>query len=59
MHELQCHCIIVHIAGHSLGGALAMLAAYDIAAAFTDMEVSCYTFGSPRYLLDCLYPTLH
>lgn len=47
-------------AGHSLGGALATLCAYDVAAAIRDsasagrtampahVEVSCYTFGAPR-----------
>ena len=45
-------------AGHSLGGALANLCAFDIAAAIKEagataegghsIEVSCYTFGAPR-----------
>ena len=41
-------------AGHSLGGALATLAAFDIAAALQSAdsaskhEVICYTFGAPR-----------
>lgn len=35
-------------AGHSLGGALAVLAAYDIAKAFPSFQISCYTFGAPR-----------
>lgn len=43
-HPLQCS----RLAGHSLGGALATLAAYDIAKAFPSFEVSCYTFGAPR-----------
>jgi predicted lipase len=38
--------------GHSLGGALAVLAAYDIRAAAhalgIDLRVTCYTFGQPR-----------
>eukprot|EP00208_Stichococcus_sp_RCC1054_P005346 CAMPEP_0206142186 /NCGR_PEP_ID=MMETSP1473-20131121/15880_1 /ASSEMBLY_ACC=CAM_ASM_001109 /TAXON_ID=1461547 /ORGANISM="Stichococcus sp, Strain RCC1054" /LENGTH=1445 /DNA_ID=CAMNT_0053537075 /DNA_START=238 /DNA_END=4575 /DNA_ORIENTATION=- len=38
----------VTLTGHSLGGALATLAAYDIAKAFPSFEVSCYTFGAPR-----------
>ena len=38
-------------AGHSLGGALATLAAYDIQAACDcrdKLDLSCYTFGAPR-----------
>lgn len=45
-------------AGHSLGGALANLCAFDIAWAIKEagatcdnggrVEVSCYTFGAPR-----------
>lgn len=38
-------------AGHSLGGALATLAAYDIQGAcdYKDkLDLSCYTFGAPR-----------
>ncbi len=40
------------IAGHSLGGALATLAAYDLknvaAKHNLDVQVSCYTYGAPR-----------
>ena len=36
------------IAGHSLGGALATLAAYDLQAEFGFKELQCYTFGCPR-----------
>lgn len=39
-------------AGHSLGGALGVLAAYDIATAATAaghaIRLACYTFGAPR-----------
>ncbi len=39
-------------AGHSLGGALATLAAYDVAkaleAAGLRAHLACYTFGAPR-----------
>ena len=38
-------------AGHSLGGALGTLAAYDIRKAcpcVTSLDISCYTFGAPR-----------
>ena len=45
-------CVILNTltfgAGHSLGGALAMLAAYDIAEAFPEAEVTVVTFGAPR-----------
>jgi predicted lipase len=34
--------------GHSLGGALAILAALDIRQNVPDKQVSCYTFGSPK-----------
>lgn len=42
---------ILYRAGHSLGGALATLAAYDIQAACDcrdKLDLSCYTFGAPR-----------
>lgn len=39
-------------AGHSLGGALATLAAYEFRAAARahgkDLNIACYTFGAPR-----------
>jgi len=38
-------------AGHSLGGALATLAALEIRQACPDhskLDISCYTFGAPR-----------
>ena len=35
-------------AGHSLGGALATLAAYDITKGCQNVEVACYTYGAPR-----------
>ena len=43
----------MYLTGHSLGGALANLAAYDIARALERLHgrvtrVICYTFGSPR-----------
>jgi hypothetical protein len=34
--------------GHSLGAALAILAALDIRQNIPDKQVSCYTFGSPK-----------
>ena len=38
-------------AGHSLGGALAKLAAIELRRAHPDrsaLDISCYTFGAPR-----------
>jgi len=37
--------IAIYITGHSLGGALAQIAA---AVLGTDQVAACYTFGSPR-----------
>ena len=47
------NCLVMrfHAAGHSLGGALASLAAFDIqrhCPCLNPMDVSCYTFGAPR-----------
>jgi len=38
----------VLVTGHSLGGALAVLAALDVRQSVPDKQVSCYTFGSPK-----------
>ncbi len=38
----------IHITGHSLGGALAQLAAFHISNRFIDAQITCTTFGSPR-----------
>ena len=35
-------------AGHSLGGALATLAAFDLKSRFRQLRVHVYTFGAPR-----------
>ena len=53
-----CSLSYVPVAGHSLGGALATLCAFDIAAAIKEagamaddgrpIDVCCYTFGAPR-----------
>ncbi len=51
----HCYChykvVLVFAVGHSLGGALASLAAFDIrrhCPCLKPMDVSCYTFGAPR-----------
>lgn len=49
----SCDDAVHACAGHSLGGALAKLAAYDIrkqllARKLKSIEVVCYTFGAPR-----------
>ncbi|KAL3155626.1 hypothetical protein ABBQ38_010824 [Trebouxia sp. C0009 RCD-2024] len=43
----------IYVTGHSLGGALAMLAVFDIArelhqASTVGVQLACYTFGAPR-----------
>ena len=46
------HDLLAHAAGHSLGGALATLAAHSFATRARQEgatpAVTCYTFGSPR-----------
>lgn len=39
--------VTVYVTGHSMGGALAVLAAYDLAVNFS-MKVNMYNFGGPR-----------
>ena len=40
--------LLLVCAGHSLGGALATLAAYDIQTAFGFRDLQVYTYGAPR-----------
>jgi len=40
--------VSVYVTGHSLGGALATLAAHDIKSAHPSVDMTVYTFGSPR-----------
>ena len=35
------------VTGHSLGGALAVLAAFDIKLAISSLQVEVYTYGTP------------
>ena len=39
--------VSVYVTGHSMGGALAVLAAYDLAVNFS-IKVNMYNFGGPR-----------
>lgn len=39
--------VSVYMTGHSMGGALAVLGAYDLAVNF-NMKVNMYSFGGPR-----------
>ncbi len=56
MHQVGTPAIVSAIhhlssTGHSLGGALATLAAIDVRKAIPDaahLSISCYTFGAPR-----------
>lgn len=51
----------VLVTGHSLGGALAMLCALDVARKWHGVDLSCYTFGAPRVgnpIFAWLYSTL-
>jgi hypothetical protein len=41
-------CVRVLVTGHSLGGALSTIACIDIARTLPNVEVTAYTFGSPR-----------
>ena len=38
----------LNVAGHSLGGALASIAAIQLHHEFPRLNICCYTFGSPR-----------
>lgn len=38
----------LHVTGHSLGGALASIAAVALKHEFPALNIHCYTFGSPR-----------
>ena len=38
----------IYVTGHSLGGALACLAAVELAKQIPEAEITCYTFGAPR-----------
>jgi len=46
LKELKCESSPLRITGHSLGGSMAMLAAYELSKNYTVKEV--YTFGQPR-----------
>jgi len=38
----------LHVTGHSLGGALASISAVALKKEFPELNIHCYTFGSPR-----------
>eukprot|EP00811_Abedinium_folium_P035049 NODE_7878_length_1542_cov_3.952650.p1 GENE.NODE_7878_length_1542_cov_3.952650~~NODE_7878_length_1542_cov_3.952650.p1 ORF type:complete len:418 (+),score=79.46 NODE_7878_length_1542_cov_3.952650:3-1256(+) len=40
--------VLLYVVGYSLGGALATLAAYELACKFPNWQVRCVTCGSPR-----------
>mmetsp|Transcript_22729 Transcript_22729/g.51993 ORF Transcript_22729/g.51993 Transcript_22729/m.51993 type:complete len:404 (-) Transcript_22729:194-1405(-) len=44
----QCPGCTIHITGHSLGGAMAVLAAFWLRETHNEQKVSVYTFGQPR-----------
>ncbi len=44
----MCSRLSYDAAGHSLGGALATLAAYEFQAELEGIDIQCYTFGAPR-----------
>jgi len=46
LKELQCEKSPLRITGHSLGGSMAMLAAFQLSKNYTIKEI--YTFGQPR-----------
>ena len=50
MWELLPRDFSILLTGHSLGGALATLAAYDIRVSLNvpPCQIECYTFGAPR-----------
>jgi predicted lipase len=41
-------CLLDSLAGHSLGGALAILAAYDLRRLLPAAHITLVTFGAPR-----------
>ncbi|CAK9025796.1 unnamed protein product [Durusdinium trenchii] len=46
LKDLECEASPLRISGHSLGGSMAMLAAFELSKNYTIKEV--YTFGQPR-----------
>ena len=38
----------LHVAGHSLGGGLATIACIQLHFRYPELDIRCYTFGSPR-----------
>ena len=41
--------LLFYITGHSLGGALAVLSAFELSTLKPDLDITMYNFGAPRF----------